>query len=93
MVYDLRSHQYVSTDGPLLGEYPAANPANQWIGVDALEPLAWSRATGIVRLPLPNLARPITLMEPSYISDDGRIIAGNAQDSHGVTSPVLWTCR
>jgi len=51
----------------------------------------WTPGTGVIRLP--TLAGIRLLDQPLYISDDGRVLAGQDHDKNGVLHAVVWQCH
>lgn len=90
VVYDLNAHKYVSTTGSRL-DFKAANAANQWVGIDDSKSVAWSRTTGLVQLP--HASATTSYEHPTYINDNGRVIAGISVTPAGLSQPVRWSCQ
>jgi hypothetical protein len=92
---DLNSGVVTALGDPHFGL--VAGNANHWLvgmaaGVTSPVPALWTPSTGIVKLP--TLAKKTGIGdEAAYISDDGKVIAGQNTDKNGVIRAVVWRCH
>lgn len=88
---DLTTGQY--TRLPAVSMSPSdANGSGWLVGSTEKGQGALSTGNGMITLPDLNNHHSSTANIASTVSEDGRIVAGQADDAKGVIQPVVWTC-